>query len=521
MNSQKTILTGEQFTMLLNANEPININIYDLTLDKLPIDLIDFITIRYADNYSLFKSKYLRILFDKRYFLHKTDDFDRLNLDTFNDMFYQIIKRNTFNDLIGLYNFADCLYSLIESLNNRYELMTCDIENVLFSSLSCDVVKYYDENGYYKRVRKELIKNEQGEIIEYIIEYRGNYYHIDNCVDCHTDYNRTELVPVQFTYSYDDEFYTLEGLRNCDLVLYNGDIYHMDDCVYCEDTGNTIHIDDAFYSNDDECWYENESSIEDKNGLRGYHKSDIKDKSNNSIYKIGFEVEKEDSDIYNFKSIREYGWDAEHDGSLNDDGFELVSPIYDMMDMEEFNKDMKAISGYINADYSSNCGGHINVSVQGNDAKEIFELIRGYLPLIYAMYPNRLENRYAKAKKVSEFNDCDRYEAINFTKGHVLEFRIFSAVRNTKNLEFRYKLIQYMFKNQRKGAASVVRMLLTDSDLKKLLLTVYDASKYDKLVERAIKFTDIYMSQRDIKTTSTLIKKMKSGQNTLEELINN
>lgn len=517
MNTQKTILTGEQFAMLLNDGENINVNAYELTLDKLPIDLIDFISIRYADNYSLFKSRYLRILFDKRYFLHKTDDFTKLNLDTFNDTFYHIVYRNTIDDVISLNAFANCLYSLIEVLNARYELMACDVENVLFSSLSYDVVKYYDENGTFKRIRKELIENEQGEIIQ----YRGDYYHINNCVECYTDYNRGELVPLQFTYSYNDEFYTLEGLRYNDLVLYRGDIYHMDDCVYCEDTGNTIHIDDAFYCDDDECLYENESSIEDKNGLRGYHKSDIKDKSNNSIYKIGFEVEKEDSDFSNFSYIRSYGWDAEHDGSLNDDGFELVSPIYDLMNIEEFSKDMNVISRYINAEYSSNCGGHINVSVQGKNANEIFDLIRGYLPLIYAMYPNRLDNRYAKAKKVSEFNDCDRYEAINFTKGHILEFRIFSAVRNTKNLEFRYKLIQYMFKNQRKGAASVVRMLLTDSDLKKLLLTVYDASKYDKLVERAIKFTDIYMSQRDIKTTSTLIKKMKSGQNTLEELINN
>lgn len=517
MENQKTILTSEKFTMLLNAGENINVNAYELTLDKLPIDLIDFISIRYAGNYSLFKSRYLRILFDKRYFLHKTDDFTRLNLNTFNDTFYHIVYRNTIDDVISLNAFANCLYSLIEVLNARYELMACDIENVLFSGMSYDIVKYYDENGTFKRIRKDLIENTQGEIVQ----YRGDYYHIENCVNAYIDYNITELIPLQFTYLYNMNYYTIDGLRNCDLVLYQGDIYHMDDCVYCEDTGNTIHIDDAFYCDDSECWYENESSIEDKNGLRGYHKSEIKDKSNNSIYKIGFEVEKEDSDIYNFKSIREYGWDAEHDGSLNDDGFELVSPIYDMMNIEEFSKDMQSISDYINADYSSNCGGHINVSVYGKDAIDIFELIRGYLPLIYAMYPNRLDNRYAKAKKVSEFNNCDRYEAINFTKGHILEFRIFSAVRNTKNLEFRYKLIQYMFKNQRKGAASVVRMLLTDSDLKKLLLTVYDASKYDKLVERAIKFTDIYMSQRDIKTTTSLINKMKSGQSTLEELINN
>jgi hypothetical protein len=78
-----------------------------------------------------------------------------------------------------------------------------------------------------------------------------------------------------------------------------------------------------------------------------------------------------------------------------------------------------------------------------------------------------------------------------------------------------------MFDNQRKGAASVVRMLLIDSDLKKLLLSVYSLEKYNKLIDRVINYTDIYMSARDVKTTSTMITKMKRGQATLQQLINN
>ncbi len=508
---QKKILTIELFEQI----DLINEKEYDLRLSALPYDLIIRIVRKNECNYVAWKSKYLIELFKHRYILEKNENSEFTIIDNFDNFFTDCIFNHSEDNFISKDKFIDALFYFIELLNDIKKLCICDLTGELYSSLSYNTIRYYNENSNYLRICSKNIDN------DFMIYYGNSYYHKNLCVEAYTGYNNLELVPESFTYNFDDEYYTRDGLTSYDLVIYQGDVYSLDDCVWCIDTERYVYSDDAFYNSNDGEYYEHESNIEDKTNLRDYHRSDIEDKSNNSIYKIGFEVEKEDSDFKDFSDVRLYGWDAERDGSLNDDGFELVSPIYDLMDISKFNDDVKNISDFINADYSSNCGGHINVSVKDKNSIEVFDLIRGYLPLIYAMYPNRLENRYAKAKKVNEFNNEDRYEAINFTKGHILEFRIFSAVRNVNNLRFRYKFVQYMFNNQRKGSASVVRMLLTDSELKKLLLSVYDESKYDNLVERVIKFTDIYMSQRDIKTTTTLINKMKSGKNTLEQLINN
>lgn len=508
---QKKILTIDLFEEI----ESINTNEYDLTLSALPYDLIIRILRKEHLHFAVWKSDYLKALFKHRYILEKDENSEFTSIDNFDSFYTDFVCNYSENNFISKEKFTDSLFHFIELLNDIKKLCICDLSGELYSSLSYNSIGYYNENSNYLKICSRNIND------DFMVKYEITYYHKDLCIEAYTNYNTLELVPQSFTYNFDDEYYTREGLSDYNLVLYEGDVYHIDDCTYCVDTNRYVYSDDAYYNEYDGEYYELQSNIEDKSNLRDYHRSKIEDKSNDSMYKIGFEVEKEDEYFTDFSNVRVYGWDAERDGSLNDDGFELVSPIYDLMDMSKFNNDVKNISDFINADYSSNCGGHINVSVKGKNSIEIFDLIRGYLPLIYAMYPNRLDNRYAKAKKVNEFNNEDRYEAINFTKDNILEFRIFSAVRNVNNLRFRYKFVQYMFNNQRKGSASVVRMLLTDSELKKLLLSVYDESKYDNLVERVIKFTDIYMSQRDIKTTTTLINKMKSGKNTLEQLINN
>lgn len=508
---QKKILSIELFEEI----DLINTNEYDLRLSALSYELIEHITKQDNSLWSYWKSQYLNSLFKYRYVLEKNDNSEFTSIENFDNIYNHCINNYLEDSFIPKGLFVVSLYNFIAVLNETKGLNICELSGELYSNLSYNSIGYYNENSNYLKICSKNIND------DFMVKYEITYYHKDLCIEAYTGYNKLNLVPEKFTYNFDDEYYTMDGLTSYDLVLYQGDVYHLDDCVWCIDTERYVYSDDAYYNGDDGEYYEHEHNIEDKTNLRDYHRSEIEDKSNDSIYKIGFEVEKEDSDFKDFSNVRMYGWDAERDGSLNDDGFELVSPIYDLMDMSKFNNDVKNISDFINADYSSNCGGHINVSVKGKNSIEIFDLIRGYLPLIYAMYPNRLDNRYAKAKKVNEFNNEDRYEAINFTKDNILEFRIFSAVRNVNNLKFRYKFVQYMFNNQRKGSASVVRMLLTDSELKKLLLSVYDESKYDNLVERVIKFTDIYMSQRDIKTTTTLIKKMKSGKSTLEQLINN
>ena len=66
-----------------------------------------------------------------------------------------------------------------------------------------------------------------------------------------------------------------------------------------------------------------------------------------------------------------------------------------------------------------------------------------------------------------------------------------------------------MFKNTRKGSASVIGMLLNeDSKLTKLLKTVYSDEKYKKLIDRTIKYTDVYSTLKDIKQTENKLNKL-------------
>ena len=146
----------------------------------------------------------------------------------------------------------------------------------------------------------------------------------------------------------------------------------------------------------------------------------------------------------------------------------------------------------------------------------------GYLPLIYAMYKKRvLEGGYSKGKKVDKLNDGERYNAINFTKSNgILEFRLFSRVKNIEQLKFRYKFIAYMFSNHRKGCAGVISQLHKDnSELRKLLLTVYTPKGFEKLIRTVETFTDLFMNEKDhvalLKILSHFNKKNNNNDNSI------
>jgi len=350
--------------------------------------------------------------------------------------------------------------------------------------------------------------------------YDDRYFHIDDVVECFIDRHNHTWVSIQNSvYRYNDFYYLEECLEEFELMLYEGEVYEMDDMVYCEDTGETIPSGHAYFCDDTEEYYAQRESI-NKKGLKGYHQSKIENKSNNSKITIGFEVEKEDSSFSDYTNIRAIGWDAEKDGSLNNNGFELVSAIYNLEDLTQLKEDVEQIGEFLKADYSSNCGGHINVAIQDKSKKEVFEMIRGYIPLIYAMYYGRLDNRFSFAKKINELDDYNRYNALNFTKNDgILEFRIFSAVRTKEQLIWRAEFIALMFKHHRKGSASVLKMLFNDSPIKKHLLKIYPLAKFDNLIDRVVKYTDIYMTAKDSQQTARIIINYKNQKAiTLEEI---
>lgn len=390
------------------------------------------------------------------------------------------------------------------------ELDRSEVSDILFDRNSCDFEQFGDicwlcDEGH----PDELVWS----------DYQEEYINIDNSLFCWVDRRNQSYIDMdsENCYQYQEEWYLAEVLHEFDLHEYNGEIYHSDDMRYCVDIDEHLPDDFCYWCDETEEYFADEANA-NKGGLKQYHQSQIEDKSANAKIKIGFEVEKEDSNFKEFNNIRAIDWDAERDGSLNSNGFELVSAIYNLEDLTQFKQDTEQIKDYLNADSSKNCGGHINVSIKDKTNKEVFNLIRGYVPLIYAMYFGRLDNRFATAKKIDELGQYNRYDAFNFTKQYgILEFRIFSAVKTREQLIWRAELIALMFKHHRKGSASVLKMLFTDSPIKAHLLKIYNPIKYEALIDRVIRYTDIYMTAKDSQQTLRIIVDHKSKEQTLTE----
>jgi hypothetical protein len=189
---------------------------------------------------------------------------------------------------------------------------------ILFIVQSLHSYEYDEDNVLFDRITNcyescgDLIwlsNEDHPECIVYS-EYEEQYFHIDDCTYAYVDGQRQDFIHNENCYYYDAEYYLYDALCEHDLAYYDGRVYHTDDMAYCEDTEENVPIDQAYYNEDDNCYYSNYNRA-NKKGLKGYHQSEIKDKSNNAKIKIGFEIEKEDSNYTNFSNIRALNWDAE------------------------------------------------------------------------------------------------------------------------------------------------------------------------------------------------------------------
>lgn len=199
---------------------------------------------------------------------------------------------------------------------------------------------------------------------------------------------------------------------------------------------------------------------------------------------IGFEVEKEDEEALvsydaNFL-LSETGWYKERDGSLDDDsGYELVSPIYDLMS-DKLDEDIKSnteLAKLINADYGRRCGGHIHLG-NGDSGTLLFDKISPWIPLIYSLYVGRIGGEYCKIKKNDDIkNDHDKYQAVRIFDDRI-EIRIISAVPNVDTLLWRRDLMRMIMNNLDWTPMKIVNQLLdSKSELYALLNKQYIPSQ--------------------------------------------
>jgi hypothetical protein len=187
----------------------------------------------------------------------------------------------------------------------------------------------------------------------------------------------------------------------------------------------------------------------------GYHDVERLDAEEfNSDFTIGIEVEKEDHKALRSVCARdlfaETNWAKERDGSLDDDdGYELVSPTYDLMS-DKLDNDIKNstdLTNLINAKYSSACGGHIHLGSRSYSGNTFFDKISPWVPLIYSLYVGRIGREYCKVKKNDGIkNSSDKYQAIRIFDNRI-EFRIISAVKDVNTLIWRRDLMRIIVNN--------------------------------------------------------------------------
>lgn len=317
-------------------------------------------------------------------------------------------------------------------------------------------------------------------------EVNGEYLDTD---DCHVYYG---WVATRRGTNYEDWFY------NRNATELDGEYYYNDDAIRnagylwserCDEWIHEEHWCDTLHSDE----YQDEDNA---NNAR-YQSLERKIRFDSSAkFTIGFEIEKED---YNMASVdwerlyNDTGWIKESDGSLNDaSGYELVTPAFDLMDdkLDEEIKNNITLRNLINANHSSNCGGHINLGSTIYTTEQLFEGISGFFPLFYSIYEHRLEKNYSKAKKKHHYYSRDKYSSI-YIKDKVVEIRIPSAVISVTNLLWRRDLMRIIVENINKSEMQVLRMLVNQkSKLHMHLRKVYSIDKMIEKIEKFVKYSE-------------------------------
>lgn len=322
----------------------------------------------------------------------------------------------------------------------------------------------------------------------------------------------------------DDVYYGWVSRRTQDYFIGGNEELYIDDDYYLDE--NVARQHDYIHSERQDCWvhYWEEDGSE-ANNADYHHLTRVNKFDSSANFTIGFEIEKEDSDMVSicyddlYQTTR---WIKERDGSLDDStGYELVSPAFNLYDdmLDQDINNHSVLRDLINADKSSDCGGHINVGSTIYNTTQLFEGLSGFFPLLYAMYEGRLSKTYSKAKKKHEYYNRDKYSSI-YIKDHVVEIRIPSAVIDVKNLLWRRDLVRIMVDNINKSELQVLRMMLNEkSKLHIHLRKVYSLDVIISKIKKFIKYSDEFNNKKLPSANTTRLENKMKNESKLNETL--
>ena len=301
------------------------------------------------------------------------------------------------------------------------------------------------------------------------------------------DYTTCDNVNELVHKSNDEYFYTADDYQ----------VYGSSDVYYCEDNGEYYYMEDNMpYSTYDENEQYN----------FGYHDSPVQwHESSHELkdeYRIGFEVEKEDysrmTSYYAEELLDETSFRKERDGSLNDNGYELISPVY-KFDLDIIKQDISkyaSVRDLLAGSGTSSCGTHFTLSRYGMMGEDIFARLVHWLPLLYSLYPSRANptsNTYSKPQEGKQVRKYyDRYSSMH-VDGSKLEVRIFPVTKTEQQLYWRLELLRILL-DLRVASMKGIRKYCKQGRLHKHLMKVYNNEQYriDDMLARAEVFAKQY-----------------------------
>lgn len=219
-----------------------------------------------------------------------------------------------------------------------------------------------------------------------------------------------------------------------------------------------------------------------------------------SKFTIGFEVEK---NSFHRTSLKEYELFCgfERDGSC---GVEAVTHILPLLPQSQWRTkvfDMMHKAEKIIDDRFSpsdrRCGGHITIGVQGMRGSEILEKVRKFSGLVYALFPNRLQNHYCSFnKRMLPYMDCPsnnwhyKYQAClvkEMDSFGVIEFRLPSKIESVKQMMRRYEFMYEIVNHSINDGGNFAKLI---KKIQPILMSMYnnDAQKVAEKIEMAIEF---------------------------------
>lgn len=317
---------------------------------------------------------------------------------------------------------------------------------------------------------------------------------------------------------HEDDWDNFFYCDHCDNYFYGCESHSVEargwyDETWCEDCRDRHSVYDAYtwntMSNERfeqlDGWYDernDEHTTRERNDyedcLDWYHVGTSQDKSNWAYLRFGMELEKSEvcGDYDDHSKYKDKWWRCEEDWSVE---AEYITPILSLDDVDKSVEwIMSTGRDIVYGDIDGRCWGHIHIStkniVAGN-TESYYRKVRLFMPLLWAIYPERATNYYCQANKralsstwYTKYADCTPHSYYGS-----VEIRIFPWAASEKTIRFRLWLCKIIAKKAEEYMdkeiwyKEVIDFIKNSTELMEVLSIVYNTpEKINTLVERII-----------------------------------